>query len=160
MCHQKSEQKQVLLKSYGQLSELETALKTVHLDDSNKSMISIIGNLGDSYTNDPKGLALEKTRLQDFFENLLGRDTAFDTFHNPEIGCLFVTGFLVSMFLNPVGKKILGALPGGPYAALRGLGISEEKANLSVKNLTVDSYLLLVRGDRFEIENLEGVLEN
>lgn len=154
----KTKQKQVLVKSYTQLSALEIALKTVQEDGSNKFTISIIGNLGEVYANDPKGLAYKKKKLQSEFEVLLGTDTAFDTFYNPEMGCLFVTGFLVSLFLNPIGKKILGALTGGPYGVLRGLGVSEFSASLSIKNLNEGGYLLLVRGDSFDIEELEYIL--
>ncbi len=154
----KTEQKQVLLKSYDQLSGLETALKTVREVIADKIMVSIIGNLGDACAKDPKRLAHKKKQLQSYFKELLDKDTDFDAFYNPEIGCLFVTGFLVSMFLNPIGEKILGGLSDGPNGILRGLGISEAKATLSVKKLNEGSYLLLVRGDSFEVEKLEYIL--
>jgi len=155
----KTEQKQVLLKSYGKLSGLETALKLVREDSADKIAISIIGNLGDDHSNDPKRLAYKKKQLHGHFKDLLGMDIDFDAIYNPEIGCLFVTGFLVSMFINPVGKKRLGGLSGGPYGILRGLGISEAKANWGVKNLNEGSYLLLIRGDSFDVGKLEEILE-
>ncbi|MFS4416441.1 hypothetical protein [Maribacter sp. 2307ULW6-5] len=156
----KTEQKQALLKSYNQLSELEAALKTVNQGGTNKIMITIIGNLEDVHANDRKDLAHKKRQLQSYFKELLGTDTDFDTFCNSEIGCLFVAGFLVSMFLNPVGKKTLGELSGGIYGVFRGLGVSEAKANLNAKRLKDGKYLLLVRGKRFDIEKLKDRLED
>lgn len=63
-----TKQKQVLLKSYDQLSGLETALKTVQEDSTRKLTISIIGNLGDVYVNDSKGLVRKKSQLQSNLE--------------------------------------------------------------------------------------------
>jgi len=155
-----TEHKQVLIKSYNQKTELENALVAIHEIDSGKISFSIIGNLGDANVNNPKQLAEDKKHLHDFFTNFLGKDTNFDAFYNTEIGHLFVVGFLVLTFLNPVGGRTVGALSGGPFGILRGLGISEEEANLSIKKLSIGNYLLLARGERQEITKLEGILTN
>ena len=155
----KTEVKQVILKSYSQIAALEKAVKAIQENETAKKMVSIIGNYGDDHTNDLKGLAAKKKYLRSFFKERVGIDTEFDFFYNPAIGYLFVAGFLVATFLNPVGERTLGALSGGPYGVLRGLGVSEGKATLSVKKLYAGSYLLVVRGDRYDMENLEDILE-
>lgn len=153
-----TEQKQVLIKSYAQIAELKNALKAIHEIDSDKIALSIIGNLGNTNENNPKELVQEKRQLHTFFKELLGNDTNFDTFYNPEIGYLFVVGFLALTFLNPVGGRTIGELSGGPFGILRGLGISEAKAILNVQKLHNGSYLFLARGKRLPIEKLEDIL--
>jgi len=153
-----TEQKQVLIKSYAQITELKNALKAIHEIDSDKITLSIIGNLGNTNENNPKKLVQEKRQLHTFFKKLLGNDTNFDTFYNPEIGYLFVVGFLALTFLNPVGGRTIGELSGGPFGILRGLGISEAKAILNVQNLHNGSYLFLARGKRLAVEKLEDIL--
>ena len=155
-----TEQKRVFIKSYGQIFELENALKVIQGMDFNKISISVIGNLGDVYANNPEGLAIEESRLQNFFKELLNTDIDFDSFYNPEMGQLFVVGFLVATFLNPVGKRAIGSLSGGPYGILRGLGVSEVTATSSVKKLNDHKYLLVARAGSFEIEKLEDSLGN
>lgn len=153
-----TDQKLVLLKSYARITELEIALKAIQEIDSDKITLSIIGNLGDTNANNPMELAQEKRQLHTFFKELLGKDTNFDTFYNPEIGYLFVVGFLVFTFLNPVGGRTIGALSGGPYGILRGLGVSEAKSTLNVQKLHNGSFLFLARGKRLAIEKLEDTL--
>ena len=93
-----------------------------------KVSISVIGNVGDSVLNDGMVLLVKEKKMQSFFNDLLGRQAKFETFYNPELGHLYVVGFLVPTFLNVIGKKTIGVLPGGPFGVLRGLGISEKEA--------------------------------
>ncbi|ADV50218.1 hypothetical protein I2486_14540 [Cellulophaga sp. E16_2] len=154
----KPEQKQVFLKPYGQILELENALKLIHQMDFNKIAISVIGILEGNYKNNPKDLEFIEIKLTLFFKKILGQNTEFSTFYNPELGRLFVAGFLVPTFLNPVGRKAIGVLSGGPYGILRGLGVSEEQAGASVKKLIDGTFFLVARGDRLDIEKLENTL--
>lgn len=156
----KPEHKQVILKPYPQLSALENALKLIREMSFDKMSLSVIGNLGDSYINDPKGLTIIEDKLRLFFKELLGQNADFETFLNPELGRLFVSGFLVSTFINPVGKRAIGVLSGGPFGILRGLGVREEEAGASIKKLSDGTYLLVARGDRLDIEKLENKLAN
>ncbi len=156
----KPEHKQVFLNAYIQISELENALKLIREMGFDKMTLSVIGNLGDNYIDDPKGLEFIENKLRLFFKELLGQNTDFDTFYNPEMGRLFVAGFLVSTFLNPVGKRAIGVLSGGPYGILRGLGVSEEEAGASVKKLNEGTYFIVARGDRLDIEKLKNKLRN
>jgi len=155
----KTEHKKTFLKLYNQISELENALIEVRKMNFNRIAISVIGNLGDNNMNTSKESELIEKELQLFFKKLLGQNTDFDTFYNPELGHLFVAGSLVATFLNPIGKSTIGVLSGGPYGILRGLGVSESEAVLSVKRLGDGTYLLVVRGDRFDIEKVENKLK-
>ncbi|CAZ97987.1 hypothetical protein Q4603_03190 [Zobellia galactanivorans] len=155
----KTEQKQVFLKPYDQISDLEKALKVVGQMDFDKIVISVIGNLQDDYTDNSKELTFKETQLRHFFKELLGEDTAFNTFYNPELGRLFVAGFLVSTFLDPVGNRAIGVLSGGPYGILRGLGVSEEQALACVEKLSEGATLFVARGHRFDLEKLELKLD-
>ncbi|MBU2945299.1 hypothetical protein [Zobellia uliginosa] len=156
----KTEQKQVFLKSYSQIVALAEALKIVRQLDLNQMSVSVIGNLGEDYINDDSGLTTVTDELQLFFKGILGGSTDFDTFYNPELGRLFVVGFLVSTFKNTVGKRAIGVLSGGPYGILRGLGVKEAEAVSSVKKLNDGTYLLVARGDRRTIDKLQKELTN
>ena len=155
-----SEQKQIFLKPYEQVSDLENALKTVRQINFDKMAVSVIGNLGEDYIKDSKELTTIENQLNPFFKELLGSNTAFDTFYNPELGRLFVAGFLVQTFLNSVGKRGIGELSGGPYGILRGLGITETDTIASINKLKDKTYLLVARGNRLDIQKLENQLGN
>lgn len=156
----KTEQKQIFLKPYKQVSDLENALKTVRQTNFDKMAVSVIGNLGEDYINESKELKTIENQLRLFFRELLGLNTAFDTFYNPELGRLFVAGFLVETFLNSVGNRGIGELSGGPYGILRGFGITEKDAIASISKLKDKTYLLVARGNRSDIQKLENQLGN
>ncbi|MGS0527097.1 hypothetical protein ACU8V7_20055 [Zobellia nedashkovskayae] len=99
-------------------------------------------------------------QLRRFFSELLAPNTAFDTFYNPELGRLFVAGFLVETFQNSVGKRGIGELYGGPYGILRGLGITETDTIASINKLKGKTYLLVARGNRLDIQKLKNQLGN
>lgn len=155
----KTEHKITFLKRYNKISELEQALIAVRQMNFNRIAISVIGNLGDDNMNASKEPELNENELQLFFRKLLGENTDFDTFYNPELGHLFVAGSLVATFLNPIGKSTIGVLSGGPYGILRGLGVSESEAVVSIKKLGNGTYLFVVRGDQLDIEKLENKLK-
>lgn len=82
----------------------------------------------------------------------------FDFFFNPDIGDIFITGPLSSIFLNDLKGKYLGALSTGPFGILRGLGISKNKATDYLTALKNGGYLLIVRGYDYELDILEDLL--
>lgn len=82
----------------------------------------------------------------------------FDFFFNPEIGDLFITGPLSSIFLNDLEGKYLGALSTGPFGILRGLGISKEKATDYLTALKNGGYLIIVRAYDHDLEILENLI--
>ena len=158
----KTIQKRAFLKAYEQIAQIEIAIKAIKAIKENSAtevVLSILGNFGEEHSNNPKGLANKKKYLETYFKELMGPDTDFDSFYNPETGYVFVTGFIVPMFLHRVGEKKIGGLSGGPYGILRGLGISKDRAATFLKKLNNGKYLLLVRGNRFDIQTLEGILE-
>ncbi|CAM4301288.1 hypothetical protein ZONE111905_13895 [Zobellia nedashkovskayae] len=155
-----SEQKQIFLKPYEQVSDLEKALKTVRQIEFDKMAVSVIGNVGEDHINKSKELTTIEYQLRRFFSELLAPNTAFDTFYNPELGRLFVAGFLVETFQNSVGKRGIGELYGGPYGILRGLGITETDTIASINKLKGKTYLLVARGNRLDIQKLKNQLGN
>ena len=155
-----SEQKQIFLKPYEQVSDLEKALKTVRQIEFDKMVVSVIGNVGEDHINKSKELTTIENQLRRFFSELLAPNTAFDTFYNPELGRLFVAGFLVETFQNSVGKRGIGELFGGPYGILRGLGITETDTIASINKLKGKTYLLVARGNRLDIQKLKNQLGN
>lgn len=155
-----SEQKQIFLKPYEQVSDLEKALKTVRQIEFDKMAVSVIGNVGEDHINKSKELTTIENQLRRFFSELLAPNTAFDTFYNPELGRLFVAGFLVETFQNSVGKRGIGELYGGPYGILRGLGITETDTIASINKLKGKTYLLVARGNRLDIQKLKNQLGN
>lgn len=156
----KTEQKQVFLKAYGQIVALKKAINTIQKSGITKITVSVLGNFSEVYFYDKKGLVYKSRYIQGFFNELLGTYTEYGSFYNTETGAIFVTGFLIPMFIRQVGEKKLGALSGGPYGVLRGLGVSETKAASYVDNLSAGTYLLLARGNRSDIEHLEDILES
>ena len=147
-----SELKKTFLYSYTNFSELENALLAIREMNDDSIGISVIGNAND--TDVAHQSALHKNDIQQLLEKIIGEETEFDSFYNRELGHLFVCGFLVSTFLNPVGKSNIGVLSGGPYGVLRGFGINEQHAAESVKNLSNGYYLLIVRGNKDAVEKL------
>ena len=156
----KTEQKQVFIKPYTQIPELEKAIKTIREMDFDKMVISVIGNLGEDNIAEREKWMFQEKKLKAFFKELLGMHTEFDTFYNPELGRLFVAGFLVSTFSNLIGKKAIGGLFGGPFGILRGLGISESEASLDIEKLKNGDSFLVARGDRLNIEILKNKIKN
>ena len=155
----KTTQKRAFLKAYDQIDQIENAIKAIKENSTTEVVLSILGNFGEEHSNSPKGLANKKKYLETYFKELMGTDTDFDSFYNSETGYVFVTGFIVPMFLHRVGEKKIGGLFGGPYGILRGLGISEDSATNFLKKLNDGKYLLLARGNHVDIQTLEGILE-
>lgn len=155
----KVEQKHVFLKIYSQISNLEKAINKIKKSGFTKIMISVLGKLIQGFSADSMALGNNSKDAQSFFKELLGTDVDLDSFYNQETGHVLVTGFLVPMFVEPVGKKKLGELSGGPYGILKGLGFSKIKVMTYIKELSEGLYLLVVRGNRFEIESLEECLD-
>lgn len=82
----------------------------------------------------------------------------FKFFFNPEIGDIFITGPLTSIFLNDLEGKYLGALSTGPFGILRGLGITRNKATDHLTALKNGGYLIIVRGYNHDLDILEKLL--
>lgn len=113
-----------------------------------KNLLSIPNK--DSISN---GIAI-KTHAQEIVK--VGKK--FNFFFNPEIGDIFITGPLSSIFLNDLEGKYLGALSTGPFGILRGLGISRNKAIDHLTALKNGGYLIIIRGHDHDLDILERLL--
>ncbi|MEP2238077.1 MAG: hypothetical protein ABJI22_06925 [Maribacter sp.] len=147
-----SELKKTFLNSYSNLSELKFALLVLREINDDSIGVSVIGKSND--IDDAHNSITYGNDMQQLLKKIIGEETEFDSFYNRELGLLFVSGFLVSTFLNPIGKSNIGILSGGPYGVLRGFGVSEQQAAESVKNLSNGDYLLVIRGHNLIIEKL------
>ena len=88
---------------------METAMKIIQGNNFRNMEISILGKL------DP-ALSLRKekidkiSRMETHWKDLLGDSPNPDFFNNPEIGTVFIVGFLVPTFLHDVEGKALGVM--------------------------------------------------
>ena len=158
--HYKQDSRHFLIKSYRNLPQLKEAILELSNATSVKPNISVLGKLGSDCIVKNKQTKLAKTELKRIFKGVLGAKTDFAIFCNPEIGTLFITGSLVSQFLNDMNGTVLGEIPSGPYGILRGLGITENNASKYLKDLNKKSFLLILRGYDDELNIIEELLKN
>lgn len=151
-------QKRVFLKSYSKFQQIEQAIKALKVSDNTTIQISIIGKFDDNNLDHAKTLVDLKEGMEKKCKALFEYPIDFGILSNPDIGTLFITGFLVSMFLQEIELKEIGAMLTGPYGILRGLGIDKESACLSLKALHEGDYLMIVRGFENQLEPLEADL--
>lgn len=150
--------KHVVPKVFARLVQVELAIERLTKTDYADTQLTLLVKLGETYNVD-KGVAEQNNReLESYWKNLLGPNTEFGFFQNPEIGTVFVAGPLSELFLHDVDGKKLGAMTGGPYGILRGLGIEEPVAADHIKKLNEGRYLLLVRTSRFDLDGFENHL--
>jgi hypothetical protein len=156
--HLKQEQRRFLIKSYRNLEQLKEVILELSNTTSVKPNMSVLGKLGQYCVVNNKETQLVKTELKHYFKGVLGAKTNFAIFCNPEIGTLFITGSLVSQFLNDMNGTVLGEMPSGPYGILRGLGITENNASKYLKDLNEKCFLLILRGYDQELKIIEELL--
>ncbi|WP_339626627.1 hypothetical protein [uncultured Winogradskyella sp.] len=151
-----TKQKKIYFRAYKELSQLENALKHLKEENTALSQVSILGKVAqfDTSSSSFNDTYLIKTSLQ----NLLGKTLRFGTFNNPESGSVFIAGALVTTFLHKINGKSLATLSSGSYGIFRGIGVSELQATTYLKLLNTGSYLLILRGCKFEIEALDTLL--
>lgn len=154
-----SKRKQVFLECYGQKTQLEKAIRAILISKLNDKRISILGKFLDDKGNESSDVTDKSAQLSYFFNELLDEEMRWGTFYSPEIGSVFVTGFLVAIFQSRVGDKMLGELSIGIYGILRGLGVSEAETTLNVNNLKKGDYLLFIRSNPIEIGKLKDILK-
>jgi hypothetical protein len=155
---QKANPKRVFLKSYISFQSIEIALKIIKEHKNKNLQISVIGKFNQKTLNNVETLASKENRFKRLFES--SKD--FEILSNPEIGTIFITGFLASLFSQEVELKKIGSMSTGPHGILRGLGINEERVTHYIKILNKGNYLLIVRGEKNKltiIENHLNILE-
>jgi len=154
-----SDMKHIVPKVFAELIQLEKAIERLTKTNDTDTQLTLLVKLGET-NNAHKRFAKQKNKeLKTYWENLLGQNTEFGFFQNPEIGTIFVAGPLSELFLHDVDGKKLGAMIEGPYGILRGLGIQEPVATDLIKKLNEGRYLLLVRTKRLVLKDLEDPLE-
>ncbi|QCE40468.1 hypothetical protein [Psychroserpens sp. NJDZ02] len=152
-------QKRVFLKSYSKFQQIEKAIEALKVSDNNNLQISIIGKFNEDHWDDTKTLIALEEDMETKCKALFEYPIDFGILSNPDIGTLFITGFLVSMFLQEIELKEIGAMLTGPYGILRGLGIDKESAYLSLKALQKGDYLMIIRGFENELKQFEADLK-
>jgi len=151
--------KSIFLKAFNDLWNLEEAIKVVDERKLIDYQLSILGKLILKGSNNVKIDGEEVVKMNLYTKKLLGNSTNFGIFNNPDIGVLFIAGFLTEIFLHEINKKPLGALTTGPYGILRGVGVHAEQTTRYLKSLRNDNYLLILRGIDFELVELDELLE-
>ncbi len=120
--------------------------------------LSILGKTNILNSAQNKGQINTGIAIKDHLSKITKVVMEYDYFYNPEIGYIFITGPLSSIFLNDLEGKTLGAISAGPYGILRGLGISPKEATAHIKALKNGGYLLIVRGYDDDLDILENIL--
>ena len=154
-----AEQKQIYLKAYQHLPELESALKAIKEEVPTGFQISILGKVVQFYRDKDLKTSTDTDTIKTYWETTLNKTIAFGSLYNPEIGDVFIVGALASTFLYELNGKTLGMLSVGPYGILRGIGGSAAQVTAHLKMLKDDNYLLIIRGIKKELENYKRILE-
>ncbi|NNE77513.1 MAG: hypothetical protein HKN31_10630, partial [Pricia sp.] len=104
-----------LVKAYHHLWQLEKAIEAIKENASSSLQLSVLGKMTEEYEATDKQTLRAKNDLKSYWEGLLGENTDFGHFYNPEIGTLFIAGRLASQFLHDLDGNVLGAIASGPY---------------------------------------------
>ncbi|MCP4978562.1 MAG: hypothetical protein GY931_20645 [Maribacter sp.] len=149
--------KRVFSKIYFDPLQLMEAVE-ITINESTDYELSILGKTNNLLSTPNKdsirnGIAI-KTHAREVAK--VGKKINF--FFNPEIGDIFITGPLTSIFLNDLEGKYLGALSTGPFGILRGLGISRNKATNQLTALKNGGYLIIIRGYDRDLDILANLL--
>ncbi|ARV15067.1 hypothetical protein [Polaribacter sp. SA4-12] len=151
---QKTSPKRVLLKSYIDFQSIEIVLKIIKEYKNKNLQISVIGKFHQKKLNNVENPVTLENRYKKLFESSEG----FEILSNPEIGTIFITGFLGALFSEEVELKKIGSMPTGPFGILRGLGIDKEKVTHFINILNKGNYLLVIRGNENELTSIEDHL--
>ncbi len=147
---------QFIVRAFDALWVLERALEIAQKTPNDNLQISVLGKVGNECLNGERRVLGAKKALKKYCQGILGKQSDFGWFCNPEIGTLFVAGSMTAIFTHLIDGKTLGAMSSGPYGILRGLGIGEEAVLDHIKKLNKGDFLLVVRGFRSDIDRLAG----
>ena len=153
----RSVSKHVFSKIYFDPSHIMETVEIVANEFANYEL-SILGKTSILHSAQNKDRINTEIAIKDHISKLTKVVMKCDYFYNPEIGYIFVTGPLTSIFLNDLEGKTLGAISAGPYGILRGLGISQKEATSHIKALKKGGYLMIVRGYDDDLDILENLL--
>jgi len=153
----KSARKHVFSKIYFASFQILEAAEIIS-NESADYEITIIGKTNILNSAQNKGQINTGIAIKDRLSKITKVAMECDYFYNPEIGYIFITGPLTSIFLNDLEGKTLGAISAGPYGILRGLGISPKEATAHISALKKGGYLLIARGYDPGLDTLENLL--
>lgn len=149
----KQEQQFFSINSYQKLWQLKTVIHQLNMLTANSLQLSVLGKLNQNVVLKSSQNKQANTELNQNLKSIFGIETDFATFNNPEIGTLFITGTVVSHFLQEMyGSKQLGEFPSGPYGILRGLGITEKNTYNCLQDLNNNYFLLIIRCQKRELK--------
>lgn len=154
----KQDSRHFLIKSYRKLPQLKEEILELSNTTSVKPQMSILGKLGQDWVLNNKQTKLAQIELTYYLNGVLEAKSDFAIFCNPEIGTLFITGFLLPQFLLNMNGTLLGEMSSGPYGILRGLGITENKAAKYLKDLNEKGFLLILRVYDHEFKIIKELL--
>ena len=148
--------KQIYIRAYSTLSELERALQSIKEKNVTNLHISILGKAAHFYLD--KKISNDIHRINTHWKALFSNTINFGSFCNPESGTLFIVGSLVSTFLYKINDKNLGVLSDGLLGVMRGIGLNEIQTTKYLKLLREDNYLLIIRGFEDELQSLDYLI--
>ncbi|MDD3721123.1 MAG: hypothetical protein PHW92_01365 [Lutibacter sp.] len=154
-----TKQKQICIKAYQHLWELEETLQFIENKKELHLQISILGKVNQFNSDKENSIINKNKNIKAHWKSLFGDRVNFGSFNNPEIGTVFIVGFLSSIFLHKINGKPLAMLSSGIYGILRGLGVSEAQTTIYLKMLNCGSYLLVFRGSKNDLGIITKVLE-
>ena len=139
----KKEKPHIFFNTLAQLIYVEKWVEFLTENDSD-SHLTIMFKLGQQNLNDVSAADL-KSKLENYWQKILGPRTEFGLFYNQDIGTVFITGPYTGLFVQEVNGKKLGALPQGLYGILRGLGLNNKETSDALEKLAEGQYLILGR---------------
>ncbi|MFT4832404.1 MAG: hypothetical protein ACI815_002057 [Psychroserpens sp.] len=154
----KKKQRSFYVRAFDNLKQIESAVGTIMDTMMTSTEFSVLGKLEANQFNNKKKLVEKRRALRSYWRSLLGKEIQIGFFAHPEIGYVYIIGFLVPMFLYDVNGNKLGALSGGTYGILRGFGIGPEDTMDFLDKLDKGSYLIILRDNEGELNRLKGLL--
>ena len=151
-------EKKVLIQSFPKIQQIENIVKQICKINTNSIQVSVLGKL-ERMDLDPN-YGNSWLDLKKYCNDELKLSSNFGIISNPEIGTIFIAGFLAPLFLQEINKKQIGEMPTAIFGILRGLGIEPNSVSRYIKTLNKNNFLLIVRGNKNELISLEDNLKN
>lgn len=155
----KPEPKQIYIKAFTSLWQLENAVRDLNGKDLAAYEISILGKTKQFNRDTDRRTTNNTNFLEAYWKKTLYHTVSFANLFNPQLGNIFVVGTLASTFLYQLDGKTLGMLSAGPYGILRGIGATEAQVLTHLQMLTEGKYLLIFRGTDAVLEDYKRTFE-
>lgn len=147
----------VYLKRCKNLNDIQTAIKIVK-ESPNDFQIAVLKKIVKEYIC--KNSISNKVNTQhNYNTSILGHEAEYGIFDSPEVGKVFISGFLASTFLYKIDNKVLGEMSTGIYGILRGLGLEKVTVETALTDLKSSYFLLILRGENHLKQKAQNLLE-